>query len=108
MRKYVTTEHVEQAVPVRRERVRVEREPITDANLDAATSGPDISEAEHEVVLREEEPVVEKQVVPRERVRLDKDTVTGEERVAEEVRKEQIDLDDEDTTGGRHERRRRR
>jgi uncharacterized protein (TIGR02271 family) len=108
LRKYITTEHVEQAVPVRRERVRVEREPITDANLDAATSGPDISEAEHEVVLREEEPVVEKRVVPRERVRLDKDTVTGEERVAEQVRKEQIDLDDEDTTGGRRERRRRR
>jgi uncharacterized protein (TIGR02271 family) len=107
LRKYVTTEHVEQAVPVRRERVRVEREPITDANLDAATSGPDISEADHEVVLREEEPVVEKRVVPRERVRLDKDTVTDEERVAEELRKEQIDLDDEDTTGGRHERRQR-
>jgi uncharacterized protein (TIGR02271 family) len=108
LRKYVTTEAVEQAVPVRRERVRVEREPITDANLDAATSGPEISEAEHEVVLREEEPVVEKRVVPRERVRLDKDTVTDQERVAEEVRKEQIDLDDEDTPGGRHERRRRR
>jgi uncharacterized protein (TIGR02271 family) len=108
LRKYVTTEQVQQAVPVRRERVRVEREPITDANLDAATSGPAISEAEHEVVLREEEPVVEKRVVPRERVRLDKDTVTGEERVAEEVRKEQIDLDDQDTTGGRRERRRRR
>jgi uncharacterized protein (TIGR02271 family) len=108
LRKYVTTEQVQQAVPVRRERVRVEREPITDANLDAATSGPAISEAEHEVVLREEEPVVEKRVVPRERVRLDKDTVTGEERVAEEVRKEQIDVHDEDQTGGRHERRRRR
>jgi uncharacterized protein (TIGR02271 family) len=108
LRKYVTTEQEQVTVPVQRERVRVEREPITDANLDAATSGPDISEAEHEVVLREEEPVVEKRVVPRERVRLDKDTVTGEERVAEEVRKEQIDLDDEDTTGGRHERRRRR
>jgi uncharacterized protein (TIGR02271 family) len=108
LRKYVTTEQVQQAVPVRRERVRVEREPITDANLDAATSGPAISEAEHEVVLREEEPVVEKRVVPRERVRLDKDTVTGEERVAEEVRKEQIDLHDEDQTGGQRERRRRR
>jgi stress response protein YsnF len=46
--------------------------------------------------------------VPRERVRLDKDTVTGEERVAEEIRKEQIDVDHEDTKGGRHERRRRR
>jgi uncharacterized protein (TIGR02271 family) len=108
LRKYVTTEQVQQAVPVRRERVRVEREPITDANRDAATSGPEISEEEHEVVLREEEPVVEKRVVPRERVRLDKDTVTGEERVAEEVRKEQIEVQDEGGTAGRHERRRRR
>jgi uncharacterized protein (TIGR02271 family) len=108
LRKYVTTEHVQQTLPVRRERARVEREPITDANLDAATSGPDISEEEHEVILREEEPVVEKRVVPRERVRLDKDTVTGEERVAEQVRKEQIEVHDDDGTGGRHERRRRR
>jgi uncharacterized protein (TIGR02271 family) len=108
LRKYVTTEHVQQTVPVRREKARLEREPITDANLDAATSGPDISEEEHEVILREEEPVVEKRVVPRERVRLDKDTVTGEERVAEQVRKEQIEVHDEDGTGGRHERRRRR
>jgi uncharacterized protein (TIGR02271 family) len=108
LRKYVTSEHVEQAVPVRRERVRVEREPITDANLGAATSGPDLSEDEHEVVLREEEPVVEKRVVPRERVRLGKDTVTDEERVAEELRKEQIDVDDEEGEAGRHERRRRR
>jgi uncharacterized protein (TIGR02271 family) len=108
LRKYVTTEHVQQTVPVQRERVRVEREPITDANLDAATSGPNISEAEHEVILREEEPVVEKRVVPKERVRLDKDTVTGEERVAEPVRKEQIEVQDENGTGGRQERRRRR
>jgi stress response protein YsnF len=88
--------------------VRVEREPVTDANLDAAVSGPEISEEEHEVVLREEEPVVEKRVVPRERVRLDKDTVTEEERVAEQVRKEQIEVKDEDGKLGRHERRRRR
>ena len=108
LRKYVTTEQVQQTVPVQRERVRVEREPVTDANLDAATSGPELSEAEHEVILREEEPVVEKRVVPRERVRLDKDTVTGEERVAEQVRKEQINVDHEDTRGERHERRRRR
>jgi uncharacterized protein (TIGR02271 family) len=108
LRKYVTTEQVTQTVPVQRERLRVEREPITDANLDAATSGPAISAAEHEVILREETPVVEKRVVPRERVRLDKDTVTGEEQVAEELRKEQIDVDHQDTTGGRQERRRRR
>jgi uncharacterized protein (TIGR02271 family) len=108
LRKYVTTEQVQQTIPVRREKARVEREPITDANLDAATSGPDISEEEHEVILREEEPVVEKRVVPRERVRLDKDTVTGEERVAEEVRKEQIEVQGEDEKLGRQERRRRR
>jgi uncharacterized protein (TIGR02271 family) len=108
LRKYVTTEQVQQTLPVRRKRARVEREPITDANLDAAVSGPEISEEEHEVVLRGEEPVVQKRVVPRERVRLDKDTVTDEERVAEEVRKEQIEVQDEDGTGGRHERRRRR
>jgi uncharacterized protein (TIGR02271 family) len=108
LRKYVTTEQVQQTVPVRREQVRVEREPITDANLDAATSGPDLSEAEHEVILREEEPVVEKRVVPRERVRLDKETVTGEEQVTEELRKEQVDVQDEDGNLGRQERRRRR
>jgi uncharacterized protein (TIGR02271 family) len=94
LRKYVTTEQQQVTVPVQREEVRVEREPITDANLDAATSGPAISEEEHEVTLREEEPVVEKRVVPRERVRLDTETITDERQVAEEVRKEQIDLDD--------------
>jgi uncharacterized protein (TIGR02271 family) len=108
LRKYVTTEQVQQTVPVQRERARVEREPVTDANLGAATSGPEISEAEHEVILREEEPVLEKRVVPRERVRLDKETVTDEERVDEPVRKEQIEVQDEDRTGGRQERRRRR
>ena len=108
LRKYVTTEQEQVTVPVQREEVRVEREPVTDANLDAAMSGPDLTEAEHEVVLREEEPVVEKRVVPRERVRLDKETVTDEERVAEQLRKEQIEVQDEDGNPGRHQRRRRR
>jgi uncharacterized protein (TIGR02271 family) len=93
LRKYVTTENVTQTVPVQREEVRVEREPITDANIGAATSGPSISEEEHEVVLHEERPVVEKEAVPVERVRLDTETVTDEVTVSEEVRKEQIDTD---------------
>ena len=76
-----------------REEVRVEREPITDANVGDATSGPDISEEEHEVVLHEERPVVEKEAVPVERVRLDTETVTDEVTVSEDVRKEQIDTD---------------
>jgi uncharacterized protein (TIGR02271 family) len=93
LRKYVVTEQVETTVPVSREEVRIEREPITDANVDQATEGPQISEEEHEVVLHEEEPVVEKRTVPKERVRLDKATVTGEETVSDEVRKEQIEAD---------------
>jgi uncharacterized protein (TIGR02271 family) len=97
LRRYVTTETQQITVPVQREEVRVEREPITDANLDDATSGPDISEDEHEVVLHEERPVVDKEVVPRERVRLDTETVTEERQVGEEVRKEQIEVDEGDT-----------
>jgi uncharacterized protein (TIGR02271 family) len=93
LRKYVVTEEQQVTVPVQREEVRVEREPITDANLDAATSGPAISEEEHEVTLREEEPVVEKRAVPKERVRLDTETVTDEHQVAEEVRKERIEVE---------------
>ena len=76
-----------------REEVRVEREPITDANVGDATSGPSISEEEHEVVLHEERPVVEKEAVPVERVRLDTETVTDDVTVSEEVRKEQVDTD---------------
>jgi stress response protein YsnF len=45
-------------------------------------------------VLTEEEPVVEKRTVPKERVRLEKDTVTDEQTVSEDVRKERVDVDD--------------
>jgi uncharacterized protein (TIGR02271 family) len=93
LRKYVVTEQVQQTVPVQREEVRVEREPITDANVGDATAGPEISEEEHEVTLHEEEVVVEKRAVPKERVRLEKDTVTEDQTVSEQVRKEQIEAE---------------
>jgi uncharacterized protein (TIGR02271 family) len=93
LRKYVVTEQVQKTVPVRREEVRIEREPITDANADQALDGPEISEEEHEVVLHEEEPVVEKRTMPKERVRMEKDAVTDEAEISEEVRKERIDAE---------------
>jgi uncharacterized protein (TIGR02271 family) len=93
LRKYVVTEEVERTVPVQREEVRIEREPITDANAGAALDGPAISEEEHELTLHAEEPVVETRAVPKERVRLEKDTVTDEETVTGEVRKERIDAE---------------
>ncbi len=95
LRKYVVTENVQQTVPVSHEEVRLEREPVTDANRDAATSGPDITEAEHEVTLHGERPVVEKEVRPVERVRLGTETHTDEEPVSEEVRKEHIEVEDD-------------
>ncbi|MGW3374937.1 DUF2382 domain-containing protein [Streptomyces hydrogenans] len=97
LRKYVVTEEVQQTVPVRHEEVRVVREPITDANRDEALSGPEISEAEHEVTLHEERPVVETRAVPVERVRLETDEVTEEETVTGQVRKERIEIEGEDT-----------
>jgi uncharacterized protein (TIGR02271 family) len=93
LRKYVVTENVTQTVPVQREEVRLEREPITEGNRDDALRGPDIGEEEHEVVLHEERPVVAKEAVPVERVRLDTETVTDEVTVDEQVRKERIEAD---------------
>jgi uncharacterized protein (TIGR02271 family) len=101
LRKYVVTEQVQKTVPVQREEVRIEREPITDANVGDAKAGPAISEEEHEVTLHEEEVVVEKRAVPKERVRLDKETVTEDQTVSEQVRKEQIDADTEHASTGK-------
>src|SRR4051812_1508433 len=95
LRKYVVEDEVTETVPVQREEVRIEREPITDANAGDAMDGPAISDEEHEVVLHEEEVVAEKHAVPKERIRLDKDTVTDEKQVSETVRKEEIDVDDQ-------------
>lgn len=93
LRKYVVTEEQQVTVPVTREEVRVEREPITDTNRGDALGGPGISEEEHEVTLHEERPVVEKETVPVERVRLEKETVTDEEQVSGTVRKERIETE---------------
>ena len=45
-------------------------------------------------MLHEEEPVVEKQAVPKERVRLDKEARTDERQVSETLRKEHVEVDD--------------
>ena len=97
LRKRIVTEQVSTTVPVSREQATVTREPITDANMPAAMDGPAISEEEHEVVLQEEVPLVTKETVPVERVRLGKETVTEQQTVSEQVRKEQIESD---TDGG--------
>jgi uncharacterized protein (TIGR02271 family) len=93
LRKYVVTEQQQITVPVTREEVRVEREPITDGNVGQAMDGPALSEEEHEVVLNEERPVVTTEAVPVERVRLGKHAVESEETVTADVHKERIEVD---------------
>jgi uncharacterized protein (TIGR02271 family) len=95
LKKRVVTEPKQVTVPVQREEVRLEREPITDANRDAAVRGPELRESEHEVTLNEEQIRVDKEVVPKERVRLDKDVHISEEQVTGDVRKEEIDVERE-------------
>jgi uncharacterized protein (TIGR02271 family) len=101
LRKYVVTEQQNVTVPVTHEEVRIEREPITDANVGAATDGPNLSEEEHEVTLTEERPVVEKETVPVERVRLTKEQVTDQQNVSADVRHEEIEQEGDATTGDR-------
>ena len=101
LRKYVVTENVTETVPVSREEVRIEREAITEANIGNAMDGPAISEEEHEVTLHAETPVVAKEAVPVERVRLDKTTVTEQATVSEGLRKEEIEVDGVDETRDR-------
>ena len=100
LRKYVVTENVTMTVPVRKEKAVLEYEPITDANRDEALGGPDISEEEHEVVLHEEVPVVQKTTEAVERVRLGTEQVTEQVTVTEQVRKERVETDGDVTDLG--------
>jgi uncharacterized protein (TIGR02271 family) len=97
LRKTVQTERATATVPVEREELRVERQPITDANRDQAMQGPELSEAEHEVVLHEQRPVVHKEVVPKERVRLGTEKVKDQRKVGRKLRKERIELEEDPT-----------
>jgi uncharacterized protein (TIGR02271 family) len=100
LRKRVVTEHQQMTVPVSHEEITLEREPIAEGNRGDAYSGPEISEEEHEVTLHAERPVVDTEAVAVERVRLGKETVTEQQTVGGEVRKEQVDLDRGDTAVG--------
>lgn len=91
LRKYVVTENVTRTVPLRHEEVRIVREPITDANRAHAMSGADITSEEHVVILHAERPVVAKEIVAVERIRLATETVTEQRQVSTTLRKEQID-----------------
>ncbi|MFJ3576234.1 PRC and DUF2382 domain-containing protein [Streptomyces rubiginosohelvolus] len=86
LKKIVVTENVTTTIPVTHEEVRVVREPVRAGEVAA----PSIGEAEATVTLHEQRPIVGKEKVAVERVRLETAEVTEEEQVNDTVRKEQI------------------
>jgi uncharacterized protein (TIGR02271 family) len=93
VRKRVVTEQQHRTVPVEREELRVQREPIRAGEGDGDA---EMSADERTIELREEQPVVDKRVVPKERVRIGKEVVRDQEQVSEPVRKEQVEVDQPD------------
>jgi uncharacterized protein (TIGR02271 family) len=92
VRKRVRTDRERMEVPTRREEVHVDHVPV-----DRETSEADIGDEEIRVPLTEEEVVVEKRPVAKEEVRIRKDVVEDTEVVEEDVRREEVDIDDEST-----------
>lgn len=93
LRKWVETEPVEMDVELHQETARVSREPI-----EQPVSGAEIGDEEVEVELRGEEPMVQKQAVAKERIALEKDVETERKTVADEVRKERVDVEGDDAS----------
>ena len=90
VRKRVRTDRERIEVPTRREEVTVDRVPIN-----SETTGAEIGDDEVSVPVTEEEVVVEKRPVAKEEVRIRKDVVEDTEVVEEDVRKEEVDVDDQ-------------
>ncbi|MGY1701745.1 DUF2382 domain-containing protein [Geodermatophilus sp. SYSU D00766] len=114
--KYVVTEEVQVTVPIRREEIRVEEVPLdapdpgpgesllpagaaggvpggTAGAMTGAAAGGVAGGVPEEIVLHAERPVVNVEVVPVERVRLRTELVQGQERITDQVQREQIVVD---------------
>lgn len=86
--KHVERDRISEDIPVARERVRVERRPVSDTSDSA-----DIREDEIRIPLVEEELVVEKRPVVKEELVISKERVTNTQRVDTEVRRERFDIE---------------
>ena len=97
LRKYTTTETETVNVPVTKEKLVVERNPVSGERAAAGTI--DDTDQVEEITLREERAVVDKETVPVEEVRIGKEQVTEHETVSAAVRKENVDIAGVDDTG---------
>ena len=100
LRKRVVTEDVTLTVTLRREELVIEREPVGRTSHQAAETDFPLGDdgREIEFVLHAEEPVVTKRVVPVERVRVKRNTITEERHLSDTVRRERVDVDQLPTT----------
>ena len=101
VKKNVRTEQEVVRVPKRREEVDIERVPV-EGEAREATGATEADIGEDEVVLRvfEEEVVVTKRVVLKEEIRLRKRVAWDEETVEVDLRKEEVEVDDQSARGG--------
>lgn len=95
LRKHIITEEKTITVSVRREVFTIERAPVIKQDIAPGGDGwgTEPSRVQYETVLHEEQIIVQKNVVPVERVTVIKDLVTEDHEVTEQVRQEQIDTD---------------
>ena len=90
VRKRVRTDREQIEVPTRHEEVTVERVPVEGEATEAQ-----IGEDEVVVPVTEEEVVLEKRAVAKEEVRIRKDVVEDTEVVEEDVRREEVEVEDD-------------
>lgn len=94
VRKRVRTEREQKTVPTRHEEVTVERVPAS-----GEASETEIGEQDVSMPVTEDEVVTEKKAVKKEEIRVNKEAVESSETVEEDVRKEEVDVDDETERG---------
>jgi len=96
VRKRVRTDRERIVVPKKRTEVTVERVPV----VEGEAAGSEIGEDEIVVPITEEEVIVEKRPVVKEELRIRTEVVEDTEVVEEDVRREEIDVDDQSTRRG--------
>ena len=101
VKKSVRTEREVVRVPKRREEVDIERVPV-EGEAREASGATEANIGEDEVVVQvfEEEVVVTKRVVLKEEIRLRKWVAWDEEAVEVDLRKEEVEVDDQSVRGG--------
>jgi uncharacterized protein (TIGR02271 family) len=101
VKKNVRTECEVVRVPKRREEVVIERMPVDGEAREASTATvTDIGEDEVVVQVFEEEVVVSKKIVLKEEIRIRKRVAWDEEAVEVDLRKEEVEIDDQSARGG--------